>query len=39
MDLATIDKPVEVVLVVLAAYRVIQLGQSTVARSIVSPAR
>lgn len=39
MNLATIDKPVEVVLVVLAAYRVIQLGQSAAARSIVSPAR
>jgi uncharacterized membrane protein HdeD (DUF308 family) len=39
MNLATIDKPVEVVLVIVAAYRVFQLGQGAAAKTIVSPAR
>lgn len=39
MNLATIDKPVEVILVLVAAYRVYQLGQSAAAQGIVSPAR
>ncbi|HEX5414670.1 MAG TPA: hypothetical protein VFZ25_03325 [Chloroflexota bacterium] len=39
LDLALIDKPLEIILVIVAAYRVFQLGQSAAAQTIVSPAR
>jgi len=39
MNFATIDKPLEVVLVVLAIVRVLQMGTNTAAQGMVSPAR